>query len=53
MAFVLFEKAEEMALDAQIMSEEMSDAGSEGGASAYQVKQLEQQNELLKEALVK
>ena len=49
----LKEKLEEVSLDLQIMKEEVSQAGTEGGATSYQVKQLEQQNERLKEALVK
>lgn len=49
----LKEKVEEMTLDLEILRNEMSEKGSEGGASSYQVKQLEQQNERLKEALVK
>ena len=49
----LKEKLEEVSLDLQIMKEEVSQAGTEGGATTYQVKQLEQQNERLKEALVK
>ncbi len=47
------EKLEEVTLDLQIMREEVQQAGTEGGATTYQVKQLEQQNERLKEALVK
>ena len=47
------EKLEEVTLDLQIMREEVQQAGTDGGATSYQVKQLEQQNERLKEALVK
>lgn len=46
------EKVEELTLDLQIMREEM-EQGDTGGASNYQVKQLEQQNEKLKELLVR
>ncbi len=49
----LKEKLEEVSLDLQIMKEEVQQVGTEGGATSYQVKQLEQQNERLKEALVK
>ncbi len=49
----LKEKLEEVTLDLQIIKEEAQQVGTEGGASSYQVKQLEQQHERLKEALVK
>ena len=49
----LKEKLEEVTLDLQIMKEEVAQVGTEGGATSYQVKQFEQQNERLKEALVK
>lgn len=47
------EKLEELQIDCEIMKTEMSDKGGDGTATMYQVKQLEQQNERLKEALVK
>lgn len=47
------EKLEEFQIDYEILKTEMSDKGSDGTATMYQVKQLEQQNERLKEALVK
>ena len=47
------EKLEEVTLDLEIIKQEISDAGSEGAATSYEVKQLEQQNDRLKEALVK
>ncbi|GFY78251.1 dynactin subunit 1 [Trichonephila inaurata madagascariensis] len=47
------EKLEEIQIDYEILKTEMSDKGSDGKATTYQVKQLEQQNERLKEALVK
>ncbi|XP_074641662.1 dynactin subunit 1-like isoform X2 [Tubulanus polymorphus] len=49
----LKEKNEELTLDLEIIKQEISDAGSDGAATNYQVKQLEQQNERLKDALVK
>jgi dynactin 1 len=49
----LKERVEEVTLDLQIMREDVSQAGTEGGPTNFQVKQLEQQNERLKEALVK
>lgn len=47
------EKLEELQIDYEIMKTEMADKGSDGTATLYQVKQFEQQNERLKEALVK
>ncbi|XP_054715977.1 dynactin subunit 1-like [Uloborus diversus] len=47
------EKLEELQIDYEIMKTEIADKGSDGTATMYQVKQLEQQNERLKEALVK
>lgn len=48
------EKVEELTLDLQIMKEEIETAGgADGAAAGFQVKQLEQQNERLKDALVK
>ncbi|KAG1678658.1 Dynactin subunit 1 [Nymphon striatum] len=49
----LKEKLTEITLDLEILRSEVSDKGSDGAATSYQVKQLEQQNERLKEALVK
>ena len=50
----LKEKVEELTLDLQIVQEEIETAGgADGAATGYQVKQLEQQNERLKDALVK
>ncbi|XP_013781002.1 dynactin subunit 1-like isoform X2 [Limulus polyphemus] len=49
----LKEKVEELTLDLEIIQNEIAEKGTEGAASNYQVKQLEQQNERLKEALVK
>jgi dynactin 1 len=50
----LKEKVEELSVDLQIMKEEITAAGgAEGAATTYQAKQLEQQNERMKEALVK
>lgn len=49
----LKEKNEELSLDLEILRSEISEKGTEGLASNYQVKQLEQQNERLKDALVK
>uniref|UniRef100_A0A1W7RAM6 Dynactin subunit 1 n=1 Tax=Hadrurus spadix TaxID=141984 RepID=A0A1W7RAM6_9SCOR len=47
------EKIEELTLDLEIIRSEISEKGSEGAAAHYEVKQLEQQNERLKEALMK
>ncbi|XP_076372177.1 dynactin subunit 1-like isoform X2 [Tachypleus tridentatus] len=49
----LKEKVEELTLDLEIIQNEIAEKGTEGAVSNYQVKQLEQQNERLKEALVK
>jgi dynactin 1 len=50
----LKEKVEELTVDLQLLKEEIAAAGSsEGVASTYQVKQLEQQHERMKDALVK
>ncbi|CAH1783867.1 unnamed protein product [Owenia fusiformis] len=48
----LKERCEELNVDMEIMKNEMAEP-SDGAANSYQVKQLEQQNERLKEALVK
>ncbi|KAL3863717.1 hypothetical protein ACJMK2_005462 [Sinanodonta woodiana] len=47
------EKIEELNVELEILKAEISEKGTDGVASDYQVKQLEQQNERLKEALVK
>ncbi|KAK6174365.1 hypothetical protein SNE40_017658 [Patella caerulea] len=47
------EKLEEVTLDLEILRGEITDQGKEGVAATYEQKQLEQQNDRLKEALVK
>nr|WAW84814.1 dynactin 1 [Halisarca dujardinii] len=49
----LKEKVEELTLDLDIVRNEISESGVEGAASNFQMKQLEQQNQRLKEALVR
>ena len=49
----LKEKVEELTVDLEILRNEISEKGTDGVASDYQVKQLEQQNERLRDALVK
>ncbi|XP_064631573.1 dynactin subunit 1-like isoform X2 [Lineus longissimus] len=49
----LKERNEELVLDLEILRGEISESGTEGTAVNFTVKQLEQQNERLKEALVK
>ena len=49
----LKEKVEELTLDLDILRNEISESGVEGAAGSFQMKQLEQQNQRLKEALVK
>ncbi|CAG2186819.1 DCTN1 [Mytilus edulis] len=49
----LKEKVEELTVDLEILRSEISEKGTDGVASDYQVKQLEQQNERLRDALVK
>ena len=49
----LKEKVDELQTDLEIMKAEMEDEGSDGVASNYQVKQLTEQNNKLKEALVR
>ena len=44
---------EELTLDLDILRNEISESGVEGAASNFQMKQLEQQNQRLKEALVR
>ena len=47
------EKVDELETDLEIMKAEMEDQGTDGAASNYQVKQLVEQNNKLKEALVR
>lgn len=47
------EKVEELTMDLEILKHEIEEKGSDGAASSYQVKQLEEQNGRLKEALVR
>ncbi|XP_075943082.1 dynactin subunit 1-like isoform X6 [Anarhichas minor] len=49
----LKEKVEELAMDLEILRHEISEKGSDGAASSYHVRQLEEQNGRLKEALVR
>lgn len=49
----LKEKVEELTVDLEIIRNEITEKGTDGVASDYQVKQLEQQNERLRDALVK
>lgn len=49
----LKEKVEELTMDLEILKHEIEEKGSDGAASSYQVKQLEEQNGRLKEALVR
>lgn len=49
----LKEKVEELNLDLEILKGEIAESGTEGVAANFEMKQLEQQNERLKEALVK
>ncbi|XP_070612894.1 dynactin subunit 1 isoform X2 [Erythrolamprus reginae] len=49
----LREKAEELTMDLEILKHEIEEKGSEGAASSYHVKQMEEQNGRLKEALVR
>ncbi|XP_064610266.1 dynactin subunit 1-like isoform X3 [Liolophura sinensis] len=49
----LKERVEELTVDLEILRGEISEKGTEGVAATFQSKQLEQQNERLKEALVK
>lgn len=52
-AEALKEKIEELTIDLEIIKQEISDSGLEGVASSAEVKQLEQQNSRLKEALMR
>ncbi|XP_061699484.1 dynactin subunit 1 isoform X2 [Syngnathoides biaculeatus] len=47
------EKVEELTVDLEILKHEIEEKGSDGAASSYHVKQLEEQNGRLKEALVR
>ena len=47
------EKVEELTIDLEIIKQEISETGVEGAAASAQFKQLEQQNNRLKEALVR
>uniref|UniRef100_A0A8C6Y379 Dynactin subunit 1 n=1 Tax=Naja naja TaxID=35670 RepID=A0A8C6Y379_NAJNA len=49
----LKEKVEDLTMDLEILKHEIEEKGSEGAASSYHVKQLEEQNGRLKEALVR
>nr|XP_033809739.1 dynactin subunit 1-like isoform X2 [Geotrypetes seraphini]XP_033809751.1 dynactin subunit 1-like isoform X2 [Geotrypetes seraphini] len=49
----LKDKVEELTMDLEIVKHEIEEKGSDGAASSYQVKQLEEQNARLKEALVR
>ncbi|KAI7814669.1 dynactin subunit 1a [Triplophysa rosa] len=49
----LKEKVEELTMDLEILKHEIEENGSDGAASSYHVKQLEEQNGRLKEALVR
>ncbi|XP_028657334.1 dynactin subunit 1 isoform X2 [Erpetoichthys calabaricus] len=49
----LKEKVEELTMDLEILKHEIEEKGSDGAASSYHVKQLEEQNARLKEALVR
>ncbi|KAL8613299.1 hypothetical protein ACOMHN_052539 [Nucella lapillus] len=47
------EKLEEMTLELELLRGEISEKGSDGVAATFEMKQLEQQNERMKEGLVK
>ncbi|XP_054845711.1 dynactin subunit 1 isoform X2 [Eublepharis macularius] len=49
----LKEKVEYLSMDLEILKHEIEEKGSDGAASSYHVKQLEEQNARLKEALVR
>uniref|UniRef100_A0A8C7DGY3 Dynactin subunit 1 n=1 Tax=Oncorhynchus kisutch TaxID=8019 RepID=A0A8C7DGY3_ONCKI len=49
----LKEKVEELTMDLEIIKHEVEEKGSDGAASSYHVKQLEEQNCRLKDALVR
>nr|CAB3236444.1 dynactin subunit 1 [Phallusia mammillata] len=50
---MLNDKVEELQTDLEIIKAEMEDKGEDGAVTSYQVKQLEEQNSRLKEALVR
>uniref|UniRef100_A0A8C1FDA7 Dynactin subunit 1 n=1 Tax=Cyprinus carpio carpio TaxID=630221 RepID=A0A8C1FDA7_CYPCA len=52
-ADALKERVEELTMDLEILKHEIEEKGSDGAASSYHVKQLEEQNARLKEALVR
>ncbi|KAM3849821.1 dynactin subunit 1-like, partial [Diretmus argenteus] len=52
-ADTLKEKVDELTMDLEILKHEIEEKGSDGAASSYHVKQLEEQNGRLKEALVR
>ncbi|CAL1528730.1 unnamed protein product [Lymnaea stagnalis] len=47
------EKAEELTLDLELIRNEISEKGTDGVAATFELKQMEQQNERMKDALVK
>ena len=49
----LKEKVEELTIDLEIIKQEISESGVEGAAANAHYKQMEQQNNRLKEALVR
>nr|XP_033809846.1 dynactin subunit 1-like isoform X2 [Geotrypetes seraphini] len=49
----LKDKVEELTMDLEIVKHEIEEKGSDGAASSYHLKQLEEQNARLKEALVR
>ncbi|XP_067884131.1 dynactin subunit 1-like isoform X3 [Heterodontus francisci] len=49
----LKEKVDELTMDLEILKHEIEEKGTDGAASSYQLKQLEEQNARLKEALVR
>lgn len=49
----LKERNEELETDLEIMKAEIEDKGTDGAASSYQMKQMEEQNSRLKEALLR
>lgn len=50
---VLKEKIEELTIDLEIIKQEINESGVEGAAANAQYKQMEQQNNRLKDALVR
>lgn len=49
----LKEKVEELTIELEVIKEEISEGGVEGAAANAQFKQMEQQNNRLKEALLR